>query len=174
MQVVAPAVGDQIDKFHEEVSRWHLFKDIIEAADKDTTDSTSLRKRFTSAEEYLYYQKSHLKRDLRNYIAKHALTVIDKFKDYSDAQYLFTERQRLGLNGFAFTFTQAPLAEGEQAVRSKKHKLPKINEHDLVIAFYQGTEDIENQHLLCVAHSLVTSEGKTEPDGVVLKLWLRD
>ena len=64
----------------------------------------------------------------------------------------------------------------EEFKKDKKVKLPKINDSDLVLAFFRGDQSgtLEENHILCAVHSQVLSEDKKTTEQVILKGWLRD
>ena len=55
-------ISDQIDKFHEDVCYWHLFDDVL---DQEVQVDEAQKTNFYSSDEYLLYQKSLLKRELK-------------------------------------------------------------------------------------------------------------
>ena len=79
---------------------------------------------FYAAEEYLQYQKTLLKKELKTQIRKHALIQVDQFRENPEAQYNLYYRQRVK-KFFALSYRKVEVAAGEeQKVNKKAAKLP--------------------------------------------------
>lgn len=95
-----------------------------------------------------------MKNELKAFIRKNALSTLEK-KAHPEALYSLVYRQRVK-KFFAITYKQQhPIAE-EQKKEDKElaNRPPAIREHDLVLAFPSDSENIEQEHMLCVVDSL--------------------
>ena len=70
----------------------------------------SQKTNFYAAEEYLLYQKTLLKRELKAVIKKNVMSTVDLFRSSTESQYQLYFRQRVK-KFFALSFRQiAPVA----------------------------------------------------------------
>jgi hypothetical protein len=180
---------EQIDKFHEDICRWHLFEDIINKSGSSSgldTEESCGKQKFYSADEYLQHWKGILIQDLRALIAKHAISALSKNKNFADdphpqARYQLAHRQRLK-KFFALDFHAVKPEPGTES--HKREKVAKITPHDLVLAVYAGSKSMETQHMLCVVDSVHGDDDENagkknqQQDGqaslVIVKIVLRD
>lgn len=126
-----------------------------------------MKTNFYSADEYLLYHKSLLKRELKALIRKNADTTIKSHRSHQDAQYTLFFRQRVK-KFFVLTFRRVGGVVEESKV-DRKGGLPQIREHDLVLAFPNDSTSLEHEHALCVVDSL-----QDEGNQVILKIVLRE
>lgn len=112
---------------------------------------------FYSPDEYLIYQKSLLKRELKTLIRKSCQQTIENYQSNLDAQYCLFYRQRVK-KFFALSFRKLmPPSEESKHEKKKNAYPPQIRDSDLVLAFpsdaVQGGS-VDQKHMLCVVDSI--------------------
>ena len=137
------------------------------------SDMDQQKTNFYSPDEYLMYQKSLLKKELKTVIRKSAQQTIENFQASLDAQYSLYYRQRVK-KFFALSYSKLipPGEEESKIVDKKASKLPQIRDSDLVLAFPSdsvGQGGFESKHMLCVVDSIQAEENQ-----IILKIVLRE
>lgn len=127
-------------------------------AGMSNSDLDQQKTNFYSPDEYLMYQKSLLKKELKTVIRKSAQQTIENYQANLDAQYSLYYRQRVK-KFFALSYCKLipPGEEESKIVDKKASKLPQIRDSDLVLAFPSdsvGQGGFESKHMLCVVDSI--------------------